>query len=149
MSILHWKDPSPTGPSSGTRKFLARWTIFDLGIGLYVVSFFLPAVDGFEKLSGAACAIMSVFALRGDNGISELAFAGFLINPLTITYIVLRIVDRAPKARTYLAAVILMCLPYTWLSLVMMHMRIRIGHLVWVAALFLVIDWTGFRKRRV
>jgi hypothetical protein len=107
----------------------------------------LPAVNRREKLSGAFCAVFSVFAIGGENGMSPFAFAGFLINPLAIIYITLRILDRALQTQIALAIMILIAIPFTWLSLIMMQFGIRIGQVVWIAGLLLIIDWSHFHSR--
>ncbi|HEV2400812.1 MAG TPA: hypothetical protein VGS27_28010 [Candidatus Sulfotelmatobacter sp.] len=90
---------------------------------------------------------MAFFGLNNEQ-VNGLAVFGGLINPTAIAYIVLRIVDRAPDGRFFLAGAILAFIPLTWLSLIMMHLGILVGHVLWIAALLLIIDWKDFRSRR-
>jgi hypothetical protein len=137
-------------PSSGVRTFLTTFTLFDVGIGIYIVSFFLPAVNAayMGDIVGWQCAWLAFFSLGEDKSLSPLAIFGALINPIAIAYIVLRIFDRAPKARVRLASAILLFIPITWLSLLMMHFSIRIGHVAWIVGLLLIISWKDYRDRR-
>ena len=99
--------PEPHVVDAGVRKFLSKWTILDLGIGLFVASFFLPALDqGGDHVIGLYCALFAFFGPANDN-VSGLAVFGALLNPIAITYIVLRIRNRASDARFFLAGAIL------------------------------------------
>jgi hypothetical protein len=96
---------------------------------------------------GWICAWMAFFGLDNKD-VNGLAVFGGLINPIAIAYIVLRIRYRAPEARFFLAGATLAFIPLTWLSLIMMHLGILIGHFAWIAGLLLMIDWKDFRSRR-
>lgn len=124
-------------------KFQTNSAFFYLGIGLYVASFFLPAVDpsNFVVLPGWACAWFSLFALEDGRTMSALFFFSGLINPIAIVYILLRILGRAPRVRSGLASAVLLFAALTWLSLVFMQYRIKIGHFAWISGLLLMISW--------
>lgn len=88
---------------------------------------------------------MAFFGLNNKE-VNGLAVFGGLINPIAIVYIVMRILDRAPQGRFLLAGAILAFIPLTWLSLIMMHLGVLIGHVTWIAGLLLIIDWKDFRS---
>jgi hypothetical protein len=138
-------DEAQIAPSS--KRLLSASTFFYTGMFIYVVSFFLPAVDPIVDIPGWASALSALAALGNHEFWSYLAFCGGLINPLVIVYIVLRIRDRAPRVRIGLASAILLFIPLTWLSLVSMKYRIEIGHVAWIAGLLLMISWTDFQRR--
>ena len=144
VSILYWRTPEIR------RKRRRPTTAFYVGVGLFVLSFFLPAIrDTGASDSGAPgwlCALMAFFGFNNEQ-VNGLAVFGGLINPIAIAYIVLRIVDFAPDGRLFLAAAILAFIPLTWLSLIMMHLGILIGHVAWIAGLLLIVDWKDFQSR--
>lgn len=110
---------------------------FYLGLGLYVFSFFLPAVDQPSPMPGWMCAYLSLWAWFNKQ-LWLCLFAG-IINPLVLAYVVLRFRDRAPRACKILALAVLGCIPVTWLFLSSMELGIRVGHVVWIASLFLML----------
>jgi hypothetical protein len=121
---------------------------FYVGFGLYLLSFFLPAVLWVGgPLPGWACAWMSLLVWTLRNQPSELplfagsvlALFGGLINPLAILYAVLRARNKAPKLRSSLSHTILWCIPFTWLCLLVLKMGVRVGHIVWIVGLLLMI----------
>lgn len=75
-------------------------------------------------------------------GLRLSAFAG-LINPIAIAYAVLRIRDRAARARRFLMISVLICIPITWLSLYIFcdagDLCPYVGHVAWIAGLLLMI----------
>ncbi len=141
-------------PALRARRFLTSNALFYIGIGIFVVSFFLPAVNAYGlDFDGFACAWLSLFALQDGMSVSALAFFGGLINPIAITYVVLRILGRAPSVRRILSTTILFFIPITWLSLAFTPYGIKIGHVIWISGLMLVISWSDLghlpRLRRV
>jgi hypothetical protein len=145
VSILYWRTPKLQ------RKRRPATSAFYVGVGLFVLSFFLPAIRDLNLsdrgVPGWGCALMAFFGLNNEQ-VNGLAVFGGLINPIAIAYIVLRIFDRAPDGRFFLAGAILAFIPLTWLSLIMMHLGILIGHVAWIAALLLIVNWKDFRSRR-
>ncbi len=89
---------------------------------------------------------MAFFGLDNKE-VNGLAVFGGLLNPIAIAYTVLRIRDRAPDTRFFLAGAILAFIPLTWLSLIVMHLGISIGHVAWIAGLILIIHWRDLRSR--
>jgi hypothetical protein len=123
---------------------------FYVGFGLYLLSFFLPAVNWFAPMPGWLCAWMSLWAwagggLRDQSWVvpmfagSVLGFLGGLINPLAILYAVLRGRNAAVKLRRSLCTTILWCIPFSWLCLLVLKMEVRVGHIAWIAGLLLMI----------
>jgi len=134
-------------PALSASRFLASNALFYVGIGIFVVSFLLPAVNlnGLGDLDGFACAWLSLFALQDGMSVSALTFFGGLINPIAIPYVALRILGRAPRVRSALATTILFSIPITWLSLALTSYRIEMGHIAWITGLLLMISWSDFR----
>ena len=133
-------------PALRASRLPTSGALFYVGIGIFVVSFFLPAVNGLVDLDGFACAWFSLFALQDGMSVSALAFFGGLINPIAIAYVVLRILGRAPRVRSALATTILFFIPITWLSLAPSSYRIEIGHIAWIAGILLMISWPDLRS---
>src|ERR1700722_674853 len=131
-------------PPLRASRFLTSDTLFYVGIGIFIVSFLLPAVNlnGLGNFDGFACAWLSLFALQAGMSVSALAFFGGLINPIVIAYVLLRILGRAPSVRKGLAATILFFIPITWLSLAFMSYRIEVGHVAWILGIFFMISWS-------
>jgi hypothetical protein len=140
-------DPKVGSRSLGVKRYLAS-AAFGAGIGVYLTSFFLPAVDPYKlgNIPGWACAWTAFFA-PWDKHESPLAFFGGLINPIIIAYVVLRISGRAPRVRIALESAILLCIPLTWLSLLRMHFGIAVGHIAWITGILLIISWKDFSLR--
>jgi hypothetical protein len=126
-------------------NFLASKGLY-VGVGLYLLSFFLPAVvDVGGPMRGWVCAWLSLWAwsLREPSSAvplagSVLAFFGGLINPLAILYAVLRGRNKAHRLRSFLHNAILLCIPFTWLSLLVLHMGVRVGHVLWITGLLMM-----------
>jgi hypothetical protein len=139
-------DDPRVGSGPLIKRFLTTSTLFGIGIGIYVVSFFLPSVDPYSlgNIPGWICAVVAFSTL----GLSSLAFLGGLINPIAIAYVVLRIRNRAPRVRTALEGTILLCIPLTWLSLVSLHCRIAVGHIAWITGILLMISWKDFSLQK-
>jgi hypothetical protein len=143
MSILYWREPD----NRDRRK--RPTTTFYFGVGLFLLSFFLPAIRtefSDRDAPGWICAWMAFFGLDNKE-VNGLAVFGGLLNPIAIAYTVLRIRDRAPDTRFFLAGAILAFIPLTWLSLIVMHLGISIGHVAWIAGLILIIHWRDLRSR--
>ena len=103
-------------PALRARRLLTSDILLYVGIGIFVLSFFLPAVNAYDlDFDGFACAWLSLFSVGDGMSISALAFFGGLINPVAITYVVLRIVGRVPNLRRGLSTAILSFIPITWL----------------------------------
>jgi hypothetical protein len=121
--------------------------LFWLGIAIYVLSFFLPSVNPYSlgPFPGWACAWVAFFTL-GERSAESLAFFGALINPIAIAYVVLHIRNRAPRVRVGLALAILLFIPLTWVSLVVMRFPVEIGHVAWIVGLLLMMPWADFRR---
>jgi hypothetical protein len=142
MAVLYWRESEQHKPKKSA--------VFYIGLLLYVLSFFLPAVDFYDSghLAGWMCAWMAFYGLVVPN-VSLLAVFGGLINPAAVTYILLQVRNRAPRACFALSAAILLFIPITWLSLILMHLRIWVGHVVWITGLLLMIEWHKFRMEAI
>lgn len=117
---------------------------FYAGVGLYVLSFFLPAVQlGDIPLRGLVCAWYALTFWRlpqaNYSHYSQLAIFGGLINPLAALFIALRLLHHAPRVRAFLSVAIVVFIPLTWTAISRMGMGIRIGQIAWIAGLGLLL----------
>ena len=121
------------------RAFLASQAFY-IGLCLYSLSFFLPAVSwNGQPLIGWGCAWMSLWVWTIREHSSVLVLFGGLINPLAILYAVLRLCNRAGRLRRYLTNAIFLCIPFTWLCLLELKIGVLVGHIVWIVGLLLLI----------
>jgi len=121
----------PEGPVRAGQLSSVISKSFHAGLVLYPISFLLPAVTlAQQPMRGWACAWMSLFMWTDTKNGSWLILFGGLINPLAIAYVMLRLIDRVPRARFVLASAILFCIPFTWLCLLTLKMGVLIGHVV-------------------
>jgi hypothetical protein len=125
--------------SNGERPGIqSKPATFYLGLGLYVFSFFLPAVESFARMPGWMCAYMALIAWPNEH--LWLCLFGGIINPLILVYIFLRFRDNAPQGLRAISALsVLACVPLAWLSLSDLGAAIRVGHVFWIAGLPLIL----------
>jgi hypothetical protein len=116
-----------------------------LGAAVYAISFALPAVGissyGNDSLKGWECARFALLAFAGPSNdswnFSVPLFASGLINPLTVAYLVLRMLGKRPRTRRALAIVALSFIPLSW-YVIAHDLRIEVGHVAWVAGLLMM-----------
>ena len=121
--------------------------LFYFGLIVYSISFFLPALwftDHFAEGWGCAYLALGVWLTNGfvDPGYQlgvRLTIFGGLINLLAITYAVLTLLRRAPKARLTVALAVVICMPPTWLSIYLVDAPPDVGHAAWITGLLLMI----------
>jgi|SRR5271163_644744 len=132
--------------------------IFYTGLGLYLLSFFLPVFRdkiGSKEIVGWRCALGALYGWVTDLGPNSIPWlnagyrlAGFggLINPLAIVYAFLRFLDVAGTVRRVLAVALVICIVLTWTSLGILctvdALCPLVGHAVWIAGLLLMISGT-------
>ena len=124
-----------------------------VGIVLFVVAFFLPAVrdahtasgPGSLPMSGWMCATVAISAsagifhlvsgaMQGKDllGAVCLILSGW-VNPLVLLYLFFCIWRKFVRIRRVLAVAILVCFVATWIFLAKVPMVPTIGHFLWVA----------------
>jgi hypothetical protein len=135
------KHPTPAGFECSDEHPPVLPAIFYAGVGLYVLSFFLPAVQlGDVPFRGLVCAWYALTFWRLPQAYySQLAIFGGLINPLAALFIALRLLRHAPRVRAFLSVAIVVFIPLTWTAISRMSMGIRIGHIAWIAGLVLLL----------
>jgi hypothetical protein len=141
-------DRTPTNLDDDLGRERKAWRMLWSGLGLYVISFFLPAVwsdGGYHP--GWVCALMALFVWKDDfpgataryNLGVKLSIFGGLINLLAVAYFLLRIFGQTPRTQRAAAWTILGCMLPMWISLYLMGATPSIGHAVWIAGLLLMV----------
>jgi hypothetical protein len=147
--------PSSGDDVSGKSRSLQR-VIFFTGLALYMLSFFLPVFRdtvGSKSIPGWRCAYVALFLWVVDLGPKTIPWLnvgyrlggfGGIVNPIAVAYLVLRLLDLARKTQRVLAALILLCILLTWVSLIILCLQDAtcpgVGHAVWVGGLLLMIS---------
>ena len=134
--------------SSTTASAPARTAIFILqvlGICVFVLAFFLPAVSAGpgNPLKGWECAVITLTAIiRAETyqSASFLAAISGLLNPLMVLYLVCSLIPRCRFVRRLLTGVILVCMIATWVFFGLAHLSPRIGHILWIAGALLILS---------
>jgi len=118
-----------------------------LGLGLYVLSFFLPAVsakkpwEGLDGVRGYLCAYVSLVLPWAEKGqvlfkqplrSFPLLISGW-INLLFVAWFALRQFGKGAWLRPVIAAMI----PMTWVVLGQNQVFPRIGHVIWIAGMLI------------
>ena len=117
-----------------------------LGLTLYVVSFFLTAVqDGTTPLEGWWCAVEALLMPLASNdwiahgGRDIRLFVAGLTNLCFLGYILLRYLSKLQGLRTGFAVAVLFCIADTWLVLAGATLQIKLGHVMWIAGMFTIL----------
>ncbi|HUK25793.1 MAG TPA: hypothetical protein VLV49_14520 [Terriglobales bacterium] len=117
--------------AAGNVRVIPVW--FYLGIGLYIASFFLHAVNpGGDPYAGWQCALVTLKLFPSWGLLPG------LINPLILAFIVLSVLGRLRTFRLVLASTILLLLIPTWL--LVSGMQIMLGCAMWVVSLPLIMS---------
>jgi hypothetical protein len=116
--------------------------LLGLGATVYAISFALPAVTDraypATPVSGWLCAWVTLASAINPERTSLLLSAIGLINPMALTYVVLRLIRTLPRLRRVLAIITLCLIPLSW-YLIAHGLKIQIGHIAWVAGLLLML----------
>jgi hypothetical protein len=118
-----------------------------LGLILYLISFFLPAVWVIDHfVSGWRCAFLALGVWLTTGSIDpeyqlgvRLTIFGGLINILAIACAVLSLLRSAPRARLIIALAVVTCIPPMWLSIYLLSAPPYVGHVAWIVGLLLMI----------
>lgn len=140
--------------SAGLSKSVPRIPPFVryLGLFLFLLSFFLPAVGGFGGFESALWAI-GTWPWQHDDKISSLAaFSGWL-NPEVLLLFCLSVSGRGRCLRALLVVTILFSIPMTWIAMYRMDQAgifvypLRAGHFLWIAGILLIVlpELSAFR----
>ena len=128
-----------------------------IGIVVFVIAFFLPAVrdahtssgPGSLPMSGWMCAtvaisgsagILHASTMQGKDilGMICLILSGW-VNPLVLLYLFFCIWRKFVRTRRVLAVAILICFVATWIFFVKAPMVPLIGHFLWVAGALMIL----------
>lgn len=119
---------------------LARY----LGLILFVISFFLPAVGSFGGFDSAMWAIITM-PWQHDDKISSLAAFGGWLNPEVFLFFCLSVARRGRRLRSLLTVTILFSIPMTWIAIHRMDEAgmamypLRVGHFFWITGILLIV----------
>jgi hypothetical protein len=128
---------------------------FRLGLCIYVLSFFLVAIDDVNKfvgrMLGYQCAYSVIHAALTTTPFSPNSpdyappFIYFstlitaLINPVFLAYVTLRFLKRTSRTTRPLKFVLLSMIPFSWVVLRNLEVYPREGHIFWVVGMLLVL----------
>ncbi len=114
---------------------------FAVGLLLYAVAFFLPAVGSYSGWQCARIVSGAFFTLPQTLGnVNALLIA--LLNPLVVLFVIRELTGRLAGARVFLTVLIIISIGATWVLLFGSEgddLRIRIGHMLWVGGILLII----------
>jgi hypothetical protein len=116
-------------------------TLMCVGLAIFLLSFFLPAVGSFN---GFQCALFPLIFRSHDHQISSLSLFGVWLNPIVLTLFFLSIFRVAPRLRAVLTVTSLFSIPMTWISIHRMNaagmfMDLNFGHFVWIAGILFIV----------
>jgi hypothetical protein len=129
------------------------WTIRLLGLCVFAVGFFLPAVRAggpgseavvFPGWKCASVALTETVALVGKSGVEKPSFEVLLvifsgwINPLVLLLFVLSLWPALLLLRRVLAVIVLLCMAATWTFFAVHKVTPLAGHFFWIAGALLV-----------
>jgi hypothetical protein len=111
-----------------------------LGLAIFLLSFFLPAVG---PLTGFGCAFWALTSWNHDDKISSLALFGGWLNPIVLVLFFLSVFRVAPRLRAVLTVTTLFSIPMTWISIHRMNdagmsMDLKVGHFLWIAGILFI-----------
>lgn len=130
------------------------WAVRLLGLCIFVVAFFVPAVRAgspgseavvFPGWKCASVALTETVALVGKTGVEKPSFEVLLvifsgwINPLVLLLFVLSIWRGLLALRRVLAVIVLLCMAATWIFFAVQKVTPLIGHFLWIAGALLVL----------
>jgi len=112
-----------------------------LGLAIFLLSFFLPAVG---SLTGFGCAFWALTSWSHDDKISSLALFGGWLNPIVLVLFFLSVFHRAPRLRAVLTVTTLFSIPMTWVAIHRMNdagmaMDLNVGHFLWIAGILFIV----------
>jgi hypothetical protein len=131
-----------------------------VGMFLWTIAFFLPACDtlqshGDDPFLGWQCADLTLRMMGPVTNEAivhgwtrPLMILSGWTNPLTLSYLVVSLMNRWHTSMRYLALGIIVCLIASWLFLfIIAHMMVLIGHFLWVAGILLILlpEWSRLR----
>jgi hypothetical protein len=139
---------SPTAASERSKPAILLCQL--LGIALFAVAFFLPAVSTGPgaPLKGWECAVLAlanVIHAETYRSPSFLAAMSGLINPFILLYLLGSLIPPFRRSRALstvrilLAVLIVLGMIATWIFFAVAHLSPRIGHFLWIAGALLIL----------
>jgi hypothetical protein len=127
------------------------WVLRVVGLGIFVLAFFLPAVsagaaDTATVFPGWKCASIALGEMAGLFNKSEppslvvllAVFSGW-INPLIALVVLSSFFSKLRILRRILGVLIVLCMAATWTFFVLQKVEPLIGHWLWIAGALLVL----------
>jgi hypothetical protein len=152
--------------SSSTARQTNRWILWVLrliGLGVFVLAFFLPAVRAggpaaqatvFPGWKCASVALTETVALFGKSvhwppplPVLLVVFSGW-INPLVVLLLLTSFFVRLRMLRRVLGVFILLCMMATWYFFALQKVAPLAGHWLWIAGALLILLPEAVRGRR-
>ena len=120
-----------------------------LGICIFVVAFFLPAIRDTSSELGSAgtlfgyeCARLSLALVTAKDTFQSpffLAFMSGCINPLILLYLLSSFTRKLARLRQILAVSVLVCMAATWIFFAILKYLPMIGHFLWIAGALMIL----------
>ena len=152
-----WSEPGASSQNDGSRRAtnVKRSHILCIGLLLYVVSFFLPALAGRVVTSdyapGWACAFYSVTLSWGDLPFPRGGYFGdkvfewvsllisSWINLMFLAALAFTWKGKPSRVASVLRIIVVAMIPFCWVVFVYEESYPREGHFVWIAGMLLVL----------
>jgi hypothetical protein len=133
-----------------------KQALFKLGLGIYVLSFFLIATGDPKgmvggRMRGYECAYSVVRVALTTTPFSpnsadyappfiyiSILISG-LINPVFLAYVTITFLKRTPQTATVLKLALFSMIPFSWVVLYNLEVYPREGHVCWVVGMLLVL----------
>ena len=141
----------PTDTSSAANRWIGL-VLRLLGLGIFVLAFFLPAVsaggtgDAATVFPGWKCASIALSEMVGlfNKSVSPslvvllAVFSGW-INPLIVLVLLTSFFSKLRILRRILGVLIVLCMVATWTFFVLQKVEPLLGHWLWIAGAVLIL----------
>jgi hypothetical protein len=141
----------PSSASNQANRWIG-WVLRVIGLGIFVLAFFLPAVSAggtgaaATVFPGWKCASIALSEMAGLFNKTEppslvvllAVFSGW-INPLIVLVILSSFFSKLRVVRRVMGVLIVLCMAATWLFFVKQKVEPLIGHWLWIAGALLIL----------
>jgi hypothetical protein len=151
----------PTHTSSAVNRWIG-WVLRIVGLGVFVLAFFLPAVSAgapgaeatiFPGWKCASIALSETVGLFGKSASPSLAlvlvvFSGWM-NPLVGLILLSSFFSVLRTLRRVLGILVILCMAATWTFFVLQKVTPLMGHWLWIAGALLILAPDALPCRRI